>query len=262
MNSSRATTASCQGALQVGSIGLHVSAPQACYLKDLSLIYTTELQVRSNVPTPSLYVHIEHGRNTSNVEIPADGLVLTPDGGMHTEAMSGYLDISRSTLRLVVYNQALPNHERQIYLIVLLNKVLFGMGMIRMHASAIQLHGRVAAFTGDRGAGKSSITTRLAMAGGLVLADDDIMLRKQGKQFWVSGCDETMRLLPDAEAYFYQHLSEPTKTFAGIDKKEIRTADRYRSHPYADYPLDHLFFSRVGKLSQSPHWPPATWFFA
>ena len=166
---------------------------------------------------------------------------------MYTEAMAGYFDISRSTLHMVVYNQTLPEHERQIYLIVILNKVLFRMGMIRMHASAIQLHGRVAAFTGDRGAGKSSITTRLAMAGGLVLADDDVMLRKQNQQFWASGCDETMRLLPDTEAYFYQHLSEPTKTFAGIDKKEICTADRYRSQPYTDYPLDHLFFSSVGK---------------
>ena len=53
MTSSHTAAAPCRGAVQIGSIGLHLSAPQTCYIMDFCLLFTTELQDLSNISDPA-----------------------------------------------------------------------------------------------------------------------------------------------------------------------------------------------------------------
>lgn len=53
-------------------------------------------------------------------------------------------------------------------------------GLELFHASAVQLDGRVLAFTGPSGAGKTSVAARLLLAGAAFVADDVLALEREG----------------------------------------------------------------------------------
>ncbi len=236
------------GALRIGSLCVHVDATCDIYLEDLAAIYCTALLDTRGSPSAGLYLSIVDAPGPPPVRVPVDGMILTPDGGLHTEAMFAQTALEGGVPRaqFTVFAQDLTPDERQIYLVVLLNKILFRMGYMRLHASAVALDDKVSVFIGDRGAGKSSTCAFLAGRGALVLADDDVFLNYNGKTCAVSGCDETMRIMADAEAQLFGRLDVPATLFGGIPKKQIATADRFAAEPYVDHDLDRMFFSRVG----------------
>lgn len=236
------------GALRIGSLGVHIDAPRPIYLEDLAAIFSTELHRCDDVPATGLHLEIAELSGPPNVKVPPDGIVITPESALYTEAMFAQtaLDGSRPHARLNVFVPDLSDDERRIYLVVLLNKILVWMGYTRLHASAISLDGKANVFIGDRGAGKSTICAYLAGRGGLVLADDDVILHHDGNAYAVSGCDETMRIMDDAETHLFGRLDVPARDFSGFAKKEIVTAERFAGEPYIDHNLDRMFFPRVG----------------
>lgn len=235
------------GALRIGSLCVHVGAPHHIYLEDLAAIYCTILHDSGDVPSAGLHLEIVEVPGSPRVEVPPDGMIITPEGELHTEAMFAQTALGggEPRARLTVFAPDLTEDERRIYLVVLLNKILFWMGYTRLHASAISLDGKASVFIGDRGAGKSSICAHLAGRGGLVLADDDVMLHYDGNSCAVSGCDETMRIMDDAEKHLFGRLDVPVTEFGGIPKKEIVTAEHFTAEPYVDHGLDRIFFPRI-----------------
>ncbi len=237
------------GTLRLGSLVIHVDAPRPIYLEDLAAIYGVPLHDAGDVQFAGLHLEIVEVPGPPSVEVPPDGMVITPDGTLHTEAMFAQTALGggESRVRLTVLTTALREDKRHMYLVVLLNKIFFWMGYTRLHASAISLDGKGSIFIGDRGAGKSSICAYLAGRGGLVLADDDVMLHYDGNSCAVSGCDETMKFMDDAEKHLFGRLDVPVADFGGIPKKEIVTAERFATEPYVNHGLDRIFYPRVGE---------------
>jgi hypothetical protein len=244
-------------ALRIGSLCVRVEAADGLYLDDLSAIYCTPLHRPDALPPAGLHVEIVEAPGAQRLDVPPDGLVLTPDGELHSEAMFAQtaLGPGESRARLTVLATGLTDEERRIYLTVLINKVLFRMGYVRLHASAVSLDGKVSVFVGDRGAGKSSICAYLAGRGGVVLADDDVVMHYDGELCAVGGCDETMRLMGDAEKNLFGRLDVAATDFGGIAKKEIRTAEHFATDPYVDHRLDRIFFPHVGNGFGVKHMP-------
>ena len=237
------------GALRIGSLCIHVDATSAIYLEDLSAIYCTALIDPGTAPAAGLHLTIVESPDLASVAVPADGMILTPNGEMHTEAMLAQtaLDGDNPRAKFSVIAENLSADERRIYLVVLLNKILFRLGCIRLHASAVSLDDKVSVFIGDRGAGKSSTCAFLAGQGALILADDDVLMKYDGNSCAVSGCDETMRIMADAELRLFGGLNVPVQLFGGVPKKQIATAERFATEPYVDHGLDRMFFSSVGE---------------
>lgn len=77
-----------------------------------------------------------------------------------------------------------------------------GIGMLPMHASAIEFDGRAFLFAGSAGAGKSTLTAELLAHGARFLGDDLTVLRPpDGRRgFWVTRGRPAMRLHPATAA--------------------------------------------------------------
>lgn len=127
-------------------------------------------------------------------------------------------------------------------------KMLWILGRVQLHAAAVEMAGRAHVFVGDRGAGKTTLSLKLARAGGVVLGEDHVMLRRGEDGFVVSGCDPNMRVTGKTERYFFdEELAEPRQDYAGVLKKEVEAARFLDSRPYRDVGAGKLFFSRVGR---------------
>lgn len=166
-----------------------------------------------------------------------------------TEMLDASLDRSRrpGAWRIVVRDGGHSAEERRTHLSVATHRLLLAAGRVHVHAAAVSLDGRVSVFVGDRGAGKSTISLWLASQGGRILSDDHVILRRGGRRFWVSGCEETSRVTPTTEAFvFPAPLAIEAQDFSGSWKKEFSVAKFFPSVPYRDFPVHQIFFSRVG----------------
>ncbi len=133
-------------------------------------------------------------------------------------------------------------------LMIVLYKSLFVLGRLQLHAAAIDYHGAVNLFVGEKGAGKSTISLFLGRAGGTILAEDHVFLHRTGQSFLVSGCDFTMRLTETTERHFFDApLEIEPRLHAGVPKKEVdlRNLD-ISTRPFQDEPVRRVFFPRLG----------------
>jgi hypothetical protein len=172
-----------------------------------------------------------------------------PRPEIHTEALAARVDLTGrpARARIAVLAPDLPHFDLCVHLAVVLHKLLLLLDRVVLHAAAVRLAGRVSVFLGDKGAGKSTIALRLARAGGTVLGEDHLILKRSEGRFRVSGCDERSRVDARTERYFFSEpLAAEPADFAGTLKKEVPAAAVFRSAPYTDHPADLLFFSRVG----------------
>lgn len=248
MSRSGTQTLRSTGALRLGQLCVHLDAPQRFYLEDLSEIYWTKLHPLDTVPRAELTLEIVEAPGRPSVKVPEDSLVIASNGDLYTETMFAEIswDDGPPRVKLTILDTTLRKDRRHMYLVVLLNKIFFRMGYVRLHASAIVVNGATNVFIGDRGAGKSSICAYLAGRCGLILADDDVMMHYDGTSCLVSGCDERMRIMPDTEAYLFGQIDVEARKFGGFMKKEIVTADRFETMPYVDHRLTRVFFPKVG----------------
>lgn len=141
-------------------------------------------------------------------------------------------------------NEELLEHCFAIYV----HKLLQLLGIVRLHGGAVEIDGAAHVFLGDKGAGKSTIALALGRAGGLVLADDQIAIRRTGGGgMFVSGCDGRIRLTEQSERYFLDTpLAAEPQDFAGVPKKEVALADLVHALPYEDRAARCLYFPVVG----------------
>ena len=146
---------------------------------------------------------------------------------------------------------ALPAYERRVHLSVAMNAVLFHFGRVLLHAGAVRLGERVHLFVGDRGAGKTTVTLRLAAAGGTLLCDDHVVIRRGRRHFTASGCSARTRLTADTERFLLARpLGVAAQEFAGVRKKDVDAGDLCTSRPFRDYIADAVYFPRLGTRFQ------------
>lgn len=189
---------------------------------------------------------------TNGPVIEPDGLVIlhsTHHAELHTELVSVRLDLETNPacVEAWVHEPLAPEYELAVHLTVLLHKILFLMDRLLLHAAAVRLAGRVSLLVGDKGAGKTTSSLAVARAGGAILAEDHVLVRRTPGEFLVSGCDERARLTERTEGHFFPiPVQAPVRELGGLTKKEIRTADHFESVPYRDYAVHRLCLLTIG----------------
>jgi hypothetical protein len=256
-NGARRATVSSEGIIRFGSLTARLACDGPPRGEDVARIFGTSLKP----PSPDLLASVEleialadRPRESwpSRPRVPEDGMVLRhagPRPEIHTEALAARLDLTRSPAHaeVAVLAPDLPPFDLSVHLAVVLHKLLLLMDRVVLHAAAVRLAGRVSVFLGDKGAGKSTVALRLARAGGTVLGEDHLVLKRSARGFRVSGCDERSRVDARTERHFFpEPLAAEPADFAGTLKKEVPAASVFASEPYTDRPADLVFFSRVG----------------
>lgn len=182
-----------------------------------------------------------------------DALVCTEADGLlalRTDVIAGHLERGpEHSLSLWVRDD--HSHARYLdhYLRIVLNAVLRRLGRIRLPAAAVELDGSVSLFVGDKGAGKTTLSLHLARAGGVLLGEDQIMVRRrEAGDHVVAGGDDMMRVTARTEARFFpEPLPEPVVLLAGVEKKEIAAASYLTCRLDEERPPERVFFPAVGE---------------
>ena len=222
---------------------------------DIAYIFGTSLKA----PTTDLMTRVDadidvresEGDDATAVAVPPDGMVVRhtpPVSVIHTEALSVTIDHAQHPVRIRVRVRPgdRSHYDLCVHLAVVFHKILFLLDRVVLHAAAVRIAGRVAIFIGDRGAGKTTTALALSRAGGTVLGEDHLILRRSGDGFYVSGCDERWRVDEKTERHFFDTpLPLEPANYAGRMKKEV-TVRNVASQPFTDERPAQLFFMRAG----------------
>jgi hypothetical protein len=177
-------------------------------------------------------------------------LAVTRTGDRTTWIMElGWARLDRAAGEAVVALR--PTGQREEVVVhcfaVLVQKVLQGMGLVRLHAGGAVVGDRVAVFVGDKGAGKSTLALALGRGGATVLGDDQLALEHHDGAVTVAGSDGRIRLTSETEAHFFaEPLPIAPVVLAGVAKKEARLADLVCADPYQGHRPTDLWFPEVG----------------
>ena len=183
--------------------------------------------------------------------VPPDGMVVRHDhpvSFIHTEALAVSIDRTRGPIqvRVRVRRGERSHYDLCVHFAVVFHKILFLLDRVVLHAAAVRIGGRVAIFIGDRGAGKTTTAIALSRAGGTVLGEDHLILRRSAGGFLVSGCDERWRVDARTEGHFFENpLPLEAADYAGRLKKEVAVRD-VSSQPFTDEAPAQLFFMQAG----------------
>ncbi|GIV76711.1 MAG: hypothetical protein KatS3mg050_1105 [Litorilinea sp.] len=134
-------------------------------------------------------------------------------------------DCPPETLRHLLLNQVIP-------------LALAHQGQLVLHGAACAISGRAVAFLGRTGMGKSTLATRLGLAGHPVLTDDCLLLKEAEGQFQVHFSYPGVRLWPETiDALMDRHVvSMPLAHYT--EKKRVLLD---RGGPLPTAPLDRVY---------------------
>ena len=241
--------------LRLGSLTARLDAPPSLG-SDIAYIFGTLLKA----PTSDLLARVDadivvrepDGDDAASaVTVPPDGMAVSharPLSTIDTEALSVTIDHAHTPVQIHVRVRAgeRSHYDLCVHLAVVFHKILFLLDRVVLHAAAVRMAGRVAIFVGDRGAGKTTTALALGRAGGTVLGEDHLILRRSADGFLVSGCDERWRVDERTERHFFDTpLPLEAADYAGRMKKEVTVRD-VASLPFTDEPPAQLFFMRTG----------------
>jgi hypothetical protein len=184
--------------------------------------------------------------------VPPDGMVVQwhPAGcTIRTEALVARVDtrLVPARVQMTVVAGVTTSFEFKVHLAVVLTRVVFALGRLRLHSAAVAMDGVAALFVGGKGTGKSTVSIALSRCGGTVLSDDIVLLARSDSGFTASGCVSTLRMLSDTRRHFFGDGLEGSfvKAANGI-KKQVRIQDHLTAAPYVDYPVGGLFLPHPG----------------
>ena len=240
--------------LRLGSLTARLDATSSLGA-DIAYLFGTSLKA----PTSDLLARIDadivvresDGDDTSPATVPPDGMLVRhahPVSRIHTEAISVTVDRACTPVqvRVSVRRGERSHYDLCVHLAVVFHKILFLLDRVVLHAAAVRMAGRVAIFIGDRGAGKTTTALALSRAGGTVLGEDHLILKRSADGFLVSGCDERWRVDERTERHFFDSpLPLEVADYAGRLKKEVVVRD-VASQPFTDERPAQLFFMRAG----------------
>lgn len=249
-------TASPRAMLRFGSLHGRLQSARQEYTDALTLVFGVGLHPLT--PDQEAHRHFDLVIADSTVPPAGGASAVRPNylqlGGtperptITTDALLAELRLDRHPvdIRLTVLREDLPFPEMCVHFGVVIHKILFHLDRVILHAAAVQVDGVVNLFVGDKGAGKSTTCLALARAGGTVLGEDQVVLRRSRTGYLVSGNDERSRVTERTEHHFFaEPLAVQARDFAGTMKKEIRMGDFFRSEPFQDFPAHRLLFPRV-----------------
>jgi hypothetical protein len=148
-------------------------------------------------------------------------------------------------------------HEDAIRLFVCgaaLGVLLHQRGMTVLHASAVSIQGRVIAFIGDKGTGKSSTAAALCARGHLLVTDDLLAIHYDpaGKPFVLFSYPQ-LKIWPDTA----QTLGMEPESMARIRPDiEKRTLQSDLLDPQLEYPLHCIYVLGIGNSTEIIPLPP------
>ena len=241
--------------LRFGSLRGRFRSSRALYTEEMALVFGAEiLSLDGRDPAEQRFdLTIEdQPENLSGPNAPRNGIALggTPARPVvATPALWAEVHLDADPIRIWirVRQPDLIQQDLHVHFMVMINKLLFLMNHVVLHAAAVRVEDSVHVFVGEKGAGKSTICLGLARAGGTVLGEDHVILRRAESCYLVSGGDERSRLTERTEQHFFPgSLPVPARDFAGTPKKEIRMGDFFSSRAYEDFPAHALHFPKVG----------------
>ena len=166
----------------------------------------------------------------------------------HVDLMTLTADVTKTPVRvdIEVFDEEQEAELLQHFFMMFLDKLLLALGVFRLHGAAIELGGATNVFLGDKGAGKSTLSLALGFAGGSVLADDQLLARRNGSGVAVSGVDGNVRLTTQTESHFLDApLAIEPREYAGVPKKQVPLASLVPALPHEERMPKRLFFPRV-----------------
>lgn len=251
-----ARAVACTDVLRLGSLTCRVHAGRSHDRDALFALFRTE---------PGRHAGVEACRPSARIAAfdvsPADGVVAAapPDGLSMTAAGGGRWRIATDVLTAHLFAQEpielylavgeRPRDENafRVHLSVVVHRALLLLERIYLHAAAVDFGGLCLVFAGDKGSGKSTLSLSLGAAGATVLADDHVVLRRDGARFLASGCNAEARLLEDAERHLFgTAVDARIVELGGVRKKEIPVGRFFSSLPFREHHLDRLVFPRIG----------------
>ena len=225
-------------------VGLHPFDPEQDESRQFDLSISDSPTPASNAVTTERHVSA----------LTLGGTPLRPT--IATDAVRAELELDRQpvSIQITVLSTDAPFDALCVHFVVIIHKVLSFLDRAVLHAAAVRMDDEVSIFMGDKGAGKSTTCLALARAGGTVLGEDQLILRRLEGRYLVSGGDERSRVTAETESHFFaEPLTVPARDFAGTMKKEIRMRDFFRSEPFRDFTPTRILFPRVtGRFELRP----------
>ena len=241
--------------IRLGSVAIAVLAERSVYRDAVLALFRTE---------PGQHPSFDPARASARIFVfeadASDGVFgAAPPDGLHvtelesswviaTEALTAHL-FAGDPIELFLALQGRPrdDHAFRVHLSVAVHRALFLLERVYLHAAGVVFGETCWVFVGDKGSGKSTLSLALGAAGATVLADDHVVLERDGERSLASGCDGEARVLDDVERHLFgEPVDARIVELGGVRKKEIPIARFFRSDPYRDHRLDRLVFPRVG----------------
>jgi hypothetical protein len=247
------------GFLPLGSWGLNVYATRKYYTEVLGHHFKRDIEGSPAAGKP--------GANLYMIGSPRDSVIFKRQAALRDDSTAewehpakGVASLATGRFQVLVFTKGRtpdiliyvrePQYSREAFhghVFEIIHKILFMYGMFYMHAAAVEWGGRVSAFIGDRGNGKSTICLRMAKEGAVIISDDHIVFKKKRGRFLVSGCEETGRVTGKTEkAVFGKRLDTKSRRFGGVLKKEVLLAEYFECAHFRDFPVNDIFFIHIG----------------
>lgn len=248
----------CRDVVRLGALAAAIACERAYYRDAVLAIFRTEPDrhrafVAADAALRLVVFEVDEGEGVL-AAAPPDGLVVTAHAAgegwtIATEALTAHLFVAGGVtdLYLAVRGRPTDDFAFRVHLSVALHRALLLLERLYLHAAGVRFGDVCSVFPGDKGTGKSTLSLALGAAGATVLADDHMVLRRDGDGFVASGCDGEARLLADAERHLFGGpVDAPIVELGGVRKREIAVARYFASEPYREHRLDRLVFPRVG----------------
>ena len=246
-----------KGFMPLGSWGLNVYASRKYYIETLNRLFRQDIKSSS--------IKKETGINASLylVDCKLNSNIfnenrLIPDG--HTVSLEypqkGILTLFTGRFRIFLYKNRKPINifvfvrEPQYslrgfndHLLEIISKILFIFNRFYIHGGAVELHNKVSIFIGIRSSGKSTICLRLAKEGARIISEDHVLFKKQGNNFFISGCQKDAGVSKKTEKFIFDRsLKYRPRRYNGVLKKEFLLKDFFDCIPYQDFSFNSVFF--------------------
>jgi hypothetical protein len=247
------------GFLPLGSWGLNVYATRKYYTDVLGHHFKRNIEVSPPAADQSANLYMIGSSRDSDIfkgqeALPDDSTAEWKHTGKGTASLATgrfqvlvFRDDKPPDILIYVREPQYSHEAFHGHVFEIIHKILFMFRMFYMHAAAIEWNGRVSAFIGDRGSGKSTVCLRLAKAGAAIISDDHIVFKKNRGRFLVSGCEEIGRVTRKTEdAIFGKRLNTKAGRYGGVMKKEILLADYFECAHFKDFSINDIFFTHIG----------------
>jgi hypothetical protein len=228
-------------------------------------LYTAfRLNIQSDLPFPELApgyaapdVFIRRGLIGSafGEEAPIQCLRADPGEALLSWGQVGLVLVRGGTE--IRYDPAPGVHADTLRLYLLgaaLGVLLHQRRLTVLHASAVAVNGRIAAFIGDKGAGKSSTAAALCARGHSLVSDDLLAIHfdAQGKPF-VNYSYPQLKIWPDAAQTLGLAPENMDRIRPEVEKRVFQPA---ALDPQGEYPLEAVYLLGIGETNEFLPLPP------